>query len=368
MDLEVKKVKAFLFTLNKTHEDFWNSLRFANFQILEHSVLEESYSESVDFLFLDFSFICGFDFSAISKIKKIFCSKPLFVFSEEDSACLAVQCLKSGADDYFTFPLSVDCFLQKIKFFFHKEKKTNSECFTEFIGETEEMLEIKELAYKYSQSDLPIFILGESGTGKSFLAKLIHKHSKKAQTSFFEENMATVPEAIAEALLFGTKKGVFTGAENRIGLVEAATNGTLFLDEITEAPVAVQAKLLRVIAEKAYRPLGATEEKIANIRLITASNVNLQRALENKTLREDLYYRISPLTLKIPSLNERKDDIPLLIQYFVNKRKKDITYGAIDLLKKHHWKGNVRELESTLERAFCLCSNNTVTKEDIIFY
>ena len=110
------------------------------------------------------------------------------------------------------------------------------------------------------------------------------------------------------------------------------------------------------------------EEKIANIRLITASNVNLQSALENKTLREDLYYRISPLTLKIPSLNERKDDIPLLIQYFVNKRKKDITYGAIDLLKKHHWKGNVRELESTLERAFCLCSNNTVTKEDIIFY
>ena len=146
------------------------------------------------------------------------------------------------------------------------------------------------------------------------------------------------------------------------------TDKTLFLDEITEAPVAVQAKLLRVIAEKAYRPLGATEEKIANIRLITASNVNLQSALENKTLREDLYYRISPLTLKIPSLNERKDDIPLLIQYFVNKRKKDITYGAIDLLKKHHWKGNVRELESTLERAFCLCSNNTVTKEDIIFY
>ena len=211
-------------------------------------------------------------------------------------------------------------------------------------------------------------IIGETGTGKSFLAKIIHKYSHLSKNPYFEENMATVPETIAETLLFGAKKGIYTGAENHKGLVEAANTGTLFLDEITEASLGIQAKLLRVISEKLYRPLGATEDKTANLRLITATNADLQKLIKEKTFREDLFYRINPLTIKIPPLRERKDDIPLLIDYFVNKNKKDITFGAINMLIEHNWKGNVRELESTLQRAICLCSNNTITKEDLIFY
>lgn len=322
-------------------------------------------------IFVDFSFLCAFSVSVLSKIKKRNHSIPVFVVSEEDSSCIAVQCLKLGADDYFIWPLNPKVVLEKL------EKKININLNTteeridfipEFIGKSPKMMKLKNQIRRYASSDLPILLIGESGTGKSYLARLIHKYSKNSKNPFNEENMAVVPELLAESVLFGTKKGAYTGAENRMGLVEATKNGTLFLDEISESPLGVQAKLLRVIAEKTYRPLGSTEDKKTDIRLITASNANLKKSIENKTFREDLFYRINPLTIKIPPLRERKDDIPLLIHYFLDKKKKDITFGAIEKLKNHSWKGNVRELMSTLERGICLCSNNTITQEDLIFY
>jgi len=301
-------------------------------------------------------------------------SLPIFILSEEDSACFAVQCIKYGAEDYFVLPTNPEIILEKLKNYcnanFEKSIFSNEDVdlIPEFIGKTPEILNLKNQVRKYAVTDLPILLIGESGTGKSFLAKLIHKYSKISKNPFCEENMATIQESIAEAVLFGTKRWAYTGAEDRIGLVETAKNGTLFLDEISESSLGVQAKLLRLISEKSYRPLGENEDKKTDLRLITASNANLQKAIENKTFREDLFYRINPLTIKIPPLRERKDDIPLLIEYFVSRKKKDITFGAIELLKNHNWKGNVRELESTLERAICLCSNNTITKEDLIFY
>lgn len=369
--MESKKVFVILFTKDQSQINSWEETELFDFEILTDLNMEERIflNEKPDFVLIDFSFVCAYGFSVITKIKKELSHSLVFVLSSEESSCLAVESIKNGADDFLVLPISKEFFLSKIKNQTNKKSnKIEPQIFKEFIGENQEIIKLKEIALKYSQSDLPILIIGESGTGKSFLAKLIHKYSKTSIGPFYEENMATIPEGIAEAVLFGTKKGVYTGAENREGLVEVAKNGTLFLDEISEASVGVQAKLLRVISEKTFRPLGATEDKKANIRLITASNADLEKALENKTFREDLYYRINPLTIKIPSLRERKDDIPLLIQYFVDKRGKEITFGAINLLKSQSWRGNVRELESTLERAFCLCSNNTVTKEDLIFY
>lgn len=373
--MKIKKVESLFFTVENTHADFCKS--FENFNFCIKDCLNETdkeFQSEYQVIFVDFSFLCAFRMECLLKIKSQYPRAPIFVISEEDSACFAVQCIKYGAEDYFVLPTSPEIILEKIKSCcnvnFEKSILSNEEVdlIPEFIGKSPEILNLKNQVRKYAATNLPILLIGESGTGKSFLAKLIHKYSKKSENPFCEENMATIQESIAEAVLFGTKRWAYTGAENHIGLIETAKNGTLFLDEISESSLGVQAKLLRLISEKSYRPLGENEDKKTDLRLITATNANLQKAIENKTFREDLFYRINPLTIKIPPLRERKDDIPLLIEYFVNKKKKDITFGAIELLKNHAWKGNVRELESTLERAICLCSNNTITREDLIFY
>ena len=371
--METKKTKALFFTKEDIHVSFCKELESYDFVFFIKSVfcneVNDLKSHFIPIVFVDFSFLCACGFTVLLKIKNRFPSSLLYVLSEEDSSCFAVQSLKFGADDYLVFPLDFEKLSIQINRALNlKFPVTSGQLFPEFIGKSPRIIELKRLIHKYAKSDLPILILGESGTGKSLLAKLIHKYSEYSQNSFFEENMATIPENLAEATLFGTKKGAYTGAENRIGLIEAAHGGTLFLDEITETSLGIQAKLLRFISEKAYRSLGETREKKAKVRLITASNIDIVEAVKDKLFREDLYYRISPLTIELPTLNERKDDIPLLIQYFVDKKDKEITFGAIELLKKHHWRGNVRELQSTLDRAFCLCTNNTVTTGDIIFY
>ncbi len=364
-----EKIDCLVYSVSNSCTVFCSFLENRSISFLVKTQFDEAdFFDDVKIIFVDFSFLCAFDFSIIAKIRKKFLSSIIYVISDEDSACFAVQTMKLGADDYLVLPLNENFFYKKIeKHLLSSAVNTTEDLIPEFIGKNPKILDMKKQIIKFASTDLPVLILGETGTGKSFLAKIIHKYSKIAKNPFCEENMAVIPESLAEPLLFGAKKGIYTGAENHLGLVAAANTGTLFLDEITEASIGIQAKLLRVISEKLYKPLGGTVDKKADIRLITASNANLKKSIENKTFREDLYYRINALTIKLPSLSERKDDIPLLIQYFVEKYKKEITFDAIRFLENYECKGNVRELESILRRASYLCSNNTIKKEDLFF-
>lgn len=239
--------------------------------------------------------------------------------------------------------------------------------FDTFIGETEEIRSLKLTAARFALSSLPVLITGETGTGKSFIAGAVHKASCRASKPFVVENMAEVQESIAENILFGSVRGVFTSAETRPGLFEAADGGTLFLDEITEMSSGVQAKLLRVLGQNMIQRVGGSRQIPVDVRLIAASNRDLPSEVEAGRFRLDLYYRIAPLTLKIPPLRERKEDIPLLVSHFLKDTDKAFSRGALEKLLSHTWPGNVRELSGCIKRAVLMSPSRIMTESDITF-
>jgi transcriptional regulator with PAS, ATPase and Fis domain len=218
-----------------------------------------------------------------------------------------------------------------------------------------------------------VLILGESGTGKSLVAELIHKNSPRRDGPFISINCAAIPETLLEAELFGYKKGAFTGAvADKKGLIELANGGTLFLDEIGDLPLGLQAKLLKFLETYEFIPLGDVQKKKVDIRLISATNKNLEELIEEGKFREDLYYRLSVIELKIPPLRERKEDIPVLVYYFLeqaskqhNKKIKGITNEALSYLLNYDWPGNVRELRNVIERAVILARDEYILPHDL---
>ena len=228
-----------------------------------------------------------------------------------------------------------------------------------FIGKSPLIKAIKTRIHKYALTDKPILIAGETGTGKETIARLIHAESKRNQNIFYPVNCAALPEPLLESILFGHLKGSFTGAvDHHKGIFESANNGTIFLDEIGEMSCVLQAKLLRVLQEGTYCPLGGHEEKKTDVRILAATNKNLIHEMERGMFREDLYYRIAVLKIEIPPLRERKDDIPALVNSFLHKyaqsdgysEKLSITETQMQVLMNHPWRGNVRELYNVLER------------------
>lgn len=239
--------------------------------------------------------------------------------------------------------------------------------FDTFIGETEEVRSLKQTAARFALSSLPVLITGETGTGKTFIAEAVHKASKRAGKPFVVENMAEVQEGIAENILFGSVRGAFTSAETRPGLFEAADGGTLFLDEITEMASGVQAKLLRVLGQNMIQRVGGSRQVPVDVRLIAASNRDLPSEVESGRFRLDLYYRIAPLTLRIPPLRERKEDIPLLINHFLMDTDKAFSRGALEKLLSHTWPGNVRELSGCIKRCILMSTTKIMTESDVSF-
>jgi two-component system response regulator PilR (NtrC family) len=287
----------------------------------------------------------------------------------------AVEAMKLGAYDYVTKPFKLDELkvtvanalerrrLQEenlaLKRQLHRERG-----FENFVGRSPKILEVFETIRKTADSGSTVMITGESGTGKELVAQALHWESSRRSGPFVSVNCGAVPEALMESELFGHIKGAFTGAvANTEGLFAAADGGTLFLDEITEIAQTVQVKLLRAIQERQIRRVGDTRDVKVDVRLIAASNRDLGRAVSDGVLREDLFYRLNVIPLHLPPLRDRREDIPLLVAYFIKKLSQEVgrsvrgvTPEALAVLEQYHWPGNIRELENVVERALVLGS------------
>ncbi|WP_027307982.1 sigma-54-dependent Fis family transcriptional regulator [Caloramator sp. ALD01] len=244
--------------------------------------------------------------------------------------------------------------------------------FMDIIGESSEMLYIKNIAIKASNSSSPVFIYGETGVGKELFVQAIHSASKRRNGPFIAQNCAAVPETLLEGILFGTVRGSFTGSEDRPGLLELSDGGTLYLDELNSMPPTLQAKLLRVLQDGLVRRIGDVKEKKVDVRFIASTNISPEECLKRGLIRRDLYYRLNVISIKIPELKDRRTDIPLLINFFINKYenklgkdKVQITDEALDCLINYSWPGNVRELEHTIERILNLKDDDTITMDDL---
>ncbi len=245
--------------------------------------------------------------------------------------------------------------------------------FENIVGKSKEMTKLFRIVGKIAPTNATVLLQGESGTGKEIIARLIHRLSYRNQSPFIAINCSVLNENLLENELFGHIKGAFTGATYyKKGLFQEADTGTLFLDEVADIPALVQTKLLRVLQEKEFKPLGSNATIKSDVRVIAATNSNLYELVSKKKFREDLYYRLAVIPIFIPPLRERIDDIPELVKYFIlkyNRENKKSIKGidplAMETLKKYYWQGNVRELENTIERAVALANHSIVTLEDL---
>ncbi|MDF2677635.1 MAG: modulated sigma54 specific transcriptional regulator, Fis family [Bacillota bacterium] len=246
--------------------------------------------------------------------------------------------------------------------------------FLDIIGQSKEMLKLKTLGTKAALSDSPVMISGSTGTGKELFVQSIHNSSKRKNMPFIAQNCAALPANLLESILFGSVKGSFTGAENRPGLFELANGGTLFLDEINSMPLELQAKLLRVLQDGRIRRVGSTSTIDVDVRIISAINADLSDVLQNKQLRHDLFYRLNVIGLVIPDLQDRKEDIPILVEYFIKKYNDKNNKFFIGISKKvlqifmdYSWPGNIRELEHSIESAISLYDGELIREEHLPF-
>jgi DNA-binding NtrC family response regulator len=334
-----------------------------------------------DFAFLDLKMYPYNGLQLLEEIKKISPETTVVIVTAHGSIETAVEAIKKGAYDYFLKPFGfteLQHFIEKV-YEYHtlqkqvKELKHELEITREaqgFITRDPKMLKVLELGKTVADSNLTILVEGESGTGKELLAKFIHNVSPRRENPFVKVNCAALPENLLESELFGHTKGAFTGAyKDREGRFQTANTGTIFLDEIAEIPKNVQVKLLRFLQEREFEKVGDSKTLKVDVRVITATNINLDDALKAGNFREDLFFRINPVRLKLSPLRERKDDIPVLINHFMKKSnpENDIEIEPLTLkiLKNYDWPGNIRELENVIERAIILSHGKLIEKHHL---
>ncbi|HEY6973233.1 MAG TPA: sigma-54 dependent transcriptional regulator [Nitrospiraceae bacterium] len=302
-------------------------------------------------------------------------------FATSDSA---VEAMKQGAYDYLTKPFQVDEVqliirnaLEKRRLstenMLLKREMASQSSFAKIVGQSEAMQKVFDVVKKVADARSNILICGESGTGKELVARAIHYNSARSPMPFVAVNCSAVPETLLESELFGHVKGSFTGAiSNKAGLFEVANGGTIFLDEIGDTTPTIQVKLLRVIQEREFRRVGGNQDMKVDVRVIAATNRDLEKAVAEGAFREDLYYRLDVIPIRLPPLRLRTGDIPLLVTYFLEKFSQDsakpapmLTPEALHVLLEHEWRGNVRELENLIERVVAFSSGNPVTEADV---
>lgn len=287
--------------------------------------------------------------------------------------------LQNGAIDFISKPFKLKDIRKVIFRVLDRDNSSHNNLEAEsvrIVGESPKLKDCMDRALKLSNSDAPILISGESGTGKELIVDFIHYNSIRKHNKLIKINCAAIPGELLESELFGYEKGAFTGAVTfKRGKLEEASEGTLFLDEISELDEKLQTKLLRVLEYKTFERLGSNKQVFSDFRLLCASNKEIAQEVNKGNFREDLFYRINTFNIYVPSLRERKEDIPILINYFIEQFRKDyvtrvkkLNGDAIEILTRHNWPGNIRELKNVIQRIISISNNEEITKEDISFY
>jgi two-component system response regulator PilR (NtrC family) len=325
--------------------------------------------------------------SVLKRIKSISPETVVIVITAYASADTAIKAMKEGAYDYITKPFKIDeikLIIQNALEKKHLQKENlllkqvvrDRYHFENIIGQSSKMLELYDLLEKVAPTKTNILITGESGTGKELVAKAIHYNSPRKDKPFVTLNCGAIPESLIESELFGHMRGAFTDAiSTKKGLFEVADEGTIFLDEISELPLMMQVKLLRVLQDGEFKRVGGTEDIRVDVRIISATNKNLEEAVREKQFREDLFYRLNVIQIKIPSLRERKEDIPLLTSHFLKRYSEElgkqisqISPEALRVLVQYDYPGNVRELQNIIERAMALETSQELTAQNLSSY
>ena len=320
----------------------------------------------------------------LRNVKKDHRRLPVIMITATKTVKNAVEAMKLGADDYIVKPFD----LEELRIIVHKALSTQELAkevellrsavtrnygFENIIGKSNEMLEIFRVVRQVADSKITVLVTGESGTGKELISRAIHFHSSRSNKPFVTINCAAIPETLIESELFGHERGAFTSAYGKkIGRFEMANTGSLFLDEIGELSLSTQAKILRFLEMKEFTRVGGAKNIKVDVRLIAATNKNLEESIEKGIFRDDLFYRINVVPVHVPPLRSRKEDIPLLVKHFMkhfheeNQRGPErINKEAMDLLVNYDWPGNVRELENLIERVMALTTGETVTPDDL---
>jgi two-component system response regulator GlrR len=365
-------------------------LEAKGYQVLTESNAEDALktaeNEIFDLALVDLKLEGKSGIELMEDLQKVNPLMPIIILTAFGTVKTAVEAMKKGAHSYLTKPYAEDELLLQIRNCLEKsrllkEVRRLKDMVTEkfgnenIIAKSEKMKEVFEQVTLAAETESIVFISGESGTGKELIAKHLHVASARREGPFVPVNCAAIPDTLIESEIFGYEKGAFTGASrSRRGLFSQANGGTLFLDEISEMSSQMQAKLLRVIEEGIFHPLGGEKTVKADCRMIAASNKNLEEEVKNGRFRDDLFYRINVIRIALPPLRERKEDIPVLAKHFLKtcsaEMKKEVvglSAPALQKLMRHSWPGNVRELRNAIERAIAMTRQNVIT-EDLIFH
>ena len=320
----------------------------------------------------------------LERVRREYPDVPVVLMTAYGSVSTAVEAMKRGAADYLTKPFEREELLLVIEKVIRQRRLEDEVAslrgalqeryrLDNIIGRSPAMQEVFSLIERVSYADVPVLITGESGTGKELVARAVHQNSRRASGPFVALNCAAVPETLLESEFFGYERGAFTGAiRSHAGKFEQADGGTLFLDEIGAMRVDLQAKLLRAIQEHEVQRLGSTATRAIDVRILAASSEDLEQSIRDKTFRDDLYYRLNVVPIRLPALRERPDDIPLLVDRFLSSAVEkfgrepiSLSPGVLDLLQRHAWPGNVRELENCIERMIVLARSDRLTRDDL---
>jgi len=340
--------------------------------------------ENFDILIADIKMPKRNGIEVLEKVNQISPKTVTIIITAYATVETAIEALRRGAVDYLIKPVDFDEVIMRVKRI-RQYQQLNLEVqylrkevhakFNEnlIIGKSTAMQNVFQLIKKVANSNSNVLITGKSGTGKELVARAIHQASPRANAPFIPINCGAIPENLFESELFGFKKGSFTGATmDKDGVFRAANGGTLFLDEVGEIPVHIQVKLLRAIESKEIKPLGSNYSVKVDVRVLSATNKNLQKEIEEGNFREDLYYRLNIIEIHLPSLSERREDIPLLVEHFIRKYNKELKRKVLGVdnetmkvLMNYQWKGEVRELENMIERAVLLCEGDYITLENL---